>query len=306
MTSVAWPEIGACAPGIHPRSEALVQATRDLARGRTSVEAVERQRETDRERLLAVQRESGLAPLADGMLAWPDLFRPLVDATDGVAAGALVRFLDRNTFYRAVSVEGRPRLREPLPPPGLPAPWLATLPGPFAFAHATGHALGATALAETVLAPQIEAWARQGCGLVVLAEPFLAGEPHRVGDALAALALLPRPVPVALQLAFADASPFLEPLAEAAVDAVGIDFHATAIEALPVGFPKVVLAGVVDAASSLLEEAEELASFAGALRARKPAGVVLVPNGDLEQVPAPVAHEKLRRLGAAAALRESA
>jgi methionine synthase II (cobalamin-independent) len=307
MTTTALADGSACAPGIYPRSEALVQATRDLARGRTTVEAVEARRRDDRQRLLAVQRESGLAPLSAGMLDWQDIFRPLVEASDGLEAGALVRFLDGNTFYRAVDADGTPRLRAPLAAPELPEPWLATLPSPFALAHAARHALTAAALAEAVLAPQIDTWARAGCTLVVLAEPFLPRQPERVDELLAALERLPRPVPVALQLTFADASPLLAPLAEAAVDAVGIDFRATPLEALPVGFPKAVLAGVVDATSSLLEQPDALAELARALRARHPAALVLTPNGELEHVPETIAHEKLRRLGAAAvALREHA
>ena len=298
---------GACAPGIHPHSEALVQAARDLARGRVAAAEVEARRAEDRERLLEVQREGGLAPLSAGMLDWQDLFRPLVEASDGLVPGALVRFLDGNTFYRAVVADGSVRLRAPLPAPEVSAPWLGTLPSPLAFAHAARHAVPAAALAEALLAPQIEAWAAAGCGLVVLSEPFLATEPERLDDLLGALALLPRPVPLALQLPYADASPLLPALADAPVDAVGVDFVATPVDGLPAGFPKPVLAGIVDARGSLLERPEELLALAAALRARRPAALVLTPSGDLEHVPAPIAHEKLRRLGAAAAaLREDA
>jgi 5-methyltetrahydropteroyltriglutamate--homocysteine methyltransferase len=88
---------------------------------------------------------------------------------------------------------------------------------------------------------------------------------------------------------------------------VGVDFYRTQLEAVPAEFPKVVLAGVVDAASSQLEDPSELAAFVQRLRARRPAGLVLTPNGDLEHVPEAIAREKLRRLGAAAAaLREAA
>jgi 5-methyltetrahydropteroyltriglutamate--homocysteine methyltransferase len=298
---------GALVPGIYPRSEALVQATRDLARGRTTAEAVETQRRDDRECFLALQRECGLAPLSDGMLDWQDLFRPLVDASTGLGSGPLVRFLDGNTFYRSVTVDGTPRLSAPIPAPPLPEPWLGTLPSPFALSCATGGAVSAATLAETLLAPQLEAWAGGGCGLVVLAEPFLPREPGRVGELLEALGCLPRRVPVALQLAFGDAAPLLVPLAGAPVDAVGVDFYRTQLEAVPAEFPKVVLAGVVDAASSQLEDPSELAAFVQRLRARRPAGLVLTPNGDLEHVPEAIAREKLRRLGAAAAaLREAA
>ncbi|HET7046160.1 MAG TPA: hypothetical protein VFI37_15035 [Gaiellaceae bacterium] len=295
------------APGIYPRSEALVQATRDLARGRTTAEAVEAQRHDDRERFLALQRDCGLAPLSTGMLDWQDLFRPLVEASAGLGSGPLVRFLDGNTFYRSVTVDGSCRLADPIPAPPLSEPWLGTLPSPFALSRATGGALDPATVAEALLAPQVDAWADGGCALIVLAEPFLPREPDRLSELLEALARLPRRVPVALQLAFGAAAPLLEPLADAPLDAIGVDFYATQLDALPLDFPKVVLAGVVDAASSLLEEPADLAAFALALRARRPAGLALTPNGDLEHVPETVAREKLRRLGgAAAAVREAA
>lgn len=292
---------GACAPGIYPRSESLVQATRDLARGRASAGDVERERLRDRERLLAVQRESGIRPATAGMLDWADLFRPLVEASEGLAVGPLVRFLDGNTFYRAVEVDGRPRLVSPVPGPGLPEAWLGTLPSPLALAHAARHAASATVFAEALLAPQIRAWAAAGCGLVVLSDPFVLREPERVDELLAALAHVPRPVSVALQLPFGDASPLLPALAGATVDALGIDLRATPVESVPDGFPLPLLAGVVDAAGSLLEDPRELLAAALALRRRSTGPVVLTPNGDLEHVPEAIAHEKLRRLGAAAA-----
>lgn len=303
-TSSVW---RAFAPGIYPRSEALVQATRDLARGRTGIEAVETQRRDDRERFVALQRECGLAPVSSGMLDWQDLFRPLVEASAGLESGPLVRFLDGNTFYRSIAVDGMVRLEAPVPAPPLVEPWLGTLPSPFALSCATGGAVGAATLAEAVLAPQIEAWAEESCALVVLAEPFLPRESERVDALLEALERLPGSVPLAVQLAFGNAAPLLGPLAQAPVDAVGVDFYATELEAVPAGFPKIVLAGVVDAASSLLEETHELATFARQLAARWPVGVALTPNGDLEHVPEAIAREKLRRLGlAAAALQERA
>lgn len=290
----------AAVPGIYPRSEALVRATRDLARGRTGPEEVEARRQDDRRRLLALQRECGLAPVVDGMLDWDDQFRPLVARSAGLASGPLVRFLDTNTFHRSIVVDGAPRLREPIPAPPLQEPWLGTLPSPFALACAAGGALSTAAAAEALLAPQIDAWSGAGCAFVVLSEPFLPREPERAGELLDALGRLPRPVPLALQLVFGDAGPLLPRLADAPLDAVGVDFYATRLVAVPNGFPKLVLAGVVDAASSQLEEPTELASFAARLRERCAAGVVLTPNGPLEHVPEAIAREKVRRLGTAA------
>ncbi|TMJ97288.1 MAG: hypothetical protein E6G67_03040 [Actinobacteria bacterium] len=290
----------AFAPGIYPRSEALVQATRDLDRGRTGEQAVEEQVKRDQAELVRVQQRAGLDMLSDGLLRWQDLFRPLAEAADGLVARPLTRFLDTNTFYRAVLVEGEPRLRTPLPAPNLPAgPWLATLPSPFACSRAANGAAGAQALAANVLAPQIEAWAQAGCTFVVLAEPFLAREPAGIDELRDALAELPRPVPLALQLVFGDGGSVLEACADLPVDAIGLDFYLTSLDAVPEDFPKELLAGVVDARTSAVEDPKEIDGFVERLLERRPAGLSLVPNGDLQFVPERIAREKLAALGRA-------
>jgi 5-methyltetrahydropteroyltriglutamate--homocysteine methyltransferase len=295
-------ELQAYAPGIYPRSDELIQATRDLDRGRTTPEAVERQVERDLERLVATQEAAGLDFLSDGLLRWQDLFRPLAEASEGLAARPLTRFLDTNTFYRAVLVEGEPGLREPVAAPDLPAGrWLATLPSPLAFARAADGAVSAEALAAKVLAPQIEAWAEAGCALFVLSDPFLPRE-KGVEELISALRELPTSVPYALHLPFGDAAPLLEELADASVDAVGIDFYATALDSIPEDYPKEISAGIIDARSSALEDPSELARFASELGLRNPAGISLSVNGDLQFVPEPIAREKLARLGRARAL----
>jgi 5-methyltetrahydropteroyltriglutamate--homocysteine methyltransferase len=287
-------------PGIYPRSEAMVQATRDLDRGRTTQDTVEEQVAKDFEELVRVQEEAGLDLLADGMLTWQDLFRPLVEASAGLTARPLARFLDTNTFYRAVLVDAEPRLQRPVPAPELPAGrWLATLPSPYACSRAADREVSAEALAANVLAPQIEAYAEADCALVVLAEPFLTREASGLPALLAALRELPRPVPLALYLPFGDARPLLPELAEAGLAGIGVDFYATAADAVPEGLESALLAGVVDARSSSLEDATELAEFAGRLADRVSGEVVLVPNGDLQFVSEPVARRKVATLGRA-------
>jgi 5-methyltetrahydropteroyltriglutamate--homocysteine methyltransferase len=287
-------------PGIYPRSEALVQVTRDADRGRATADDVERQAEQDFAELLRVQEQAGLDLLADGMLTWQDLFRRLVEASAGLSARPLVRFLDTNTFYRAVLVDGEPKLQNPLPAPELPSGrWLATLPSPYSFSRASEREVSAEALAANVLSPQIESYAQAGCALVVLAEPFLTREPSGLPALLAALAELPRPVPLALHLPFGDASALLPELAEAGLAGIGVDFYATSFEAVPEGLETILLAGVIDARSSRVEDATELAEFADALAARVSGEVVLVPSGDLQFVSEPVAREKVLALGRA-------
>jgi 5-methyltetrahydropteroyltriglutamate--homocysteine methyltransferase len=290
-------ELKAYAPGIYPRSDALVQATRDLDRGRVTQVEVDAQLERDFRELVAVQEQAGLALLSDGMLAWQDLFRPLADRSDGLDARPLTRFLDTNTFYRAVLVDGEPRLQEPVPAPNLPAGrWLATLPSPLAFARATGGGASPQALAANVLAPQIEAYAQAGCALVVLADPFLARE-GGVQELVSSLGELPQQTPLALQLPFGDAKPVLAQLADAPLAAIGVDFYATSVDSVPEEYPKEIMAGVIDSRSSALESPTEIAGFAEQLAERKPAGLSLSVNGDLQFVPEPIAREKIARLG---------
>jgi 5-methyltetrahydropteroyltriglutamate--homocysteine methyltransferase len=289
----------AYAPGIYPRSEALVQATRDLDRGRTTAEAVDDQLERDFREFVSVQEEAGLTFLSDGMLAWQDLFRPLAERSEGLDARPLTRFLDTNTFYRAVLVDGKPRLREPIPAPDLPSGrWLATLPSPLALARAAREAAGAETLAADVLAPQIEAYGESGCALVVLSDPFLARE-GGAAELKAALAKLPSSATYVLQLPFGDAASVLADLADAPVAGIGVDFYATSLDAVPADYPKEIVAGVIDARSSAFEDPNEVASFAQALSAKNPAGVALSLNGDLQFVPEPIAREKIARLGRA-------
>jgi 5-methyltetrahydropteroyltriglutamate--homocysteine methyltransferase len=287
----------AFAPGIYPRSEALVQATRDLDRGRTTAEAVDEQFGRDLDELVRVQQDAGLDLLADGLLRWQDLFRPLLEGSDGLEPGPLTRFLDTNSFYRApTATSGEPRLREPLDEryvAPLPGARIVTLPSPYALALGTGTP--AKVLATAVLKPQLDALDAE---LVVLSEPFLAREgPAGLPELREALDALSGGPPLALQVTFGDAGELLRNgLAELPVEGIGVDFYVTHAADVPQGLDKLLLAGVVDARSSALEDPQEIAEFVDRLGVER---VALVPNGDLQYVSESIARQKLARLGAA-------
>jgi 5-methyltetrahydropteroyltriglutamate--homocysteine methyltransferase len=235
------------------------------------------------------------------MVRWQDLFRPLLEASEGLETGALTRFLDTNTFYRAPhATTATPKLEGSLDDryvAPLPGPRLVTLPSPFALSQGTG--VPALTIAENVLKPALEG---VDADLVVLAEPFLGraenASPRELEEPLAALAGGPK---LALQLTFCDArQPLEQGLGELPVDAIGIDFYGTHLSDVPKGFDKLLLAGVIDARSSTLEDPRELASFAERLHNdREVEQVALVPNGDLQFVSERIAREKLLRLGQA-------
>ena len=300
-------EIKAYAPGIYARSEELVRATRDLDRGRTTEKAVAEQREADLRSFLDAQREAGLDYISDGLLGWQDIFRPFDELALGLEPGPLTRFLNTNTFFRAPVVTGEaPKLIEPLGEPyfaigALPRNrWVATLPSPHAFAASAAGELDPRAVAEGVLGPQIAWLAESGCALVVLQETALLGGRIDIYPLSEALDALQSPLPLALQLPFGDSGSVLGELVELDVEAIGVDFYATDLEALPRPFPKTLLAGVVDARNSLLEEPEEIEEFGRRLSEELEGELHLVPNGDLQFVPEKIAREKVLRLGEAA------
>jgi 5-methyltetrahydropteroyltriglutamate--homocysteine methyltransferase len=135
----------------------------------------------------------------------------------------------------------------------------------------------------------------------VLQETAVVGGRSNLYGLSEALEALASPLPIALQLPFGDAGHVLGELLELPIDAIGVDFYATGVRALPRPFPKTLLAGVVDARNSLLEEPEELAEFGRSLlREMEGPELHLVPNGDLQFVPEKIAREKVLRLGATA------
>lgn len=281
--------------------------TRDLDRGRTTEEAVERRRDADVRSFREAQRHAGLDYLSDGLLGWQDVFRPFGESARGLRPGALTRFLNTNTFFRAPEAEAeRPRLEETLGEPyfrvsDLPrGGWLATLPSPHALAVAATGDIDPMAMAEGVIGPQVRWLAQSGCAMVVLQETALFGRGIDVHPLREALNALESPLPLALQLPFGDAGSVLGELAETEVEAIGVDFYATDVAALPRPFTKTLLAGVIDARNSLLEEPEEIAEFGRGLAEKVQGELHLVPNGDLQFVPERIAREKVRRLGAAA------
>jgi hypothetical protein len=171
-----------------------------------------------------------------------------------------------------------------------------TLPSPFALSHGTD--ITPKAMAEGVLKPQLDALDAE---LVVLEEPFLAREEKAdLGAVEDALKVLDGGPDLALWLTFGSAENVLaQGVADLPVHAIGIDFYATPATAIPDGFDKVLLAGVLDARNSVLEEPREIAAFVETLRARGVEEIALVPNGDLQYVSQQVASRKLDRLGKA-------
>jgi 5-methyltetrahydropteroyltriglutamate--homocysteine methyltransferase len=315
----AQPGVRAYQHGIFPRSESVVQATRDIERGRTTQQEVDEVFAADREAYLRAQREAGLDFISDGLLRWQDLFRPLVESTDGLDARVLVRWFDNNSFFRAPEVLGElglQRLPAWFEENGIPEPRVATLPSPYLFSRAAqpdgdrDRLMGT--LAGELLAPAAARLVEAGATLVHLEEPWLAyhgieersWEPFR--KALAAMREAIGEATLILHLYYGDAAPHAERLRDLPVDAVGIDFAETDLEDLPHPWGTGLVAGCMDGRRSLVEPADQTSAFVRRLAERlQPSELFLSSGSDLELLGSEVAALKVRALGdAARALRE--
>ena len=302
--------------GIFPRSEALIAATRGLDRGRVSEAEAQETLERDARELITLQVEAGFGYVSDGLLNWQDLFRPLVEAWEGLELGGLTRWFDNNTFYR------QPVLSAPLIPhamgkeftqvESLPDShiWQAVLPGPYTFLSlAENHHYGSPREALHALTRGLgtvgRALQEEGFRLLHFQEPGLAVNPPDV-DGLADLKeaygdLRVAGTETALHLFFGSAQSLLPDLLDFPVDLLGLDLYQEDLDQLKdLDFTKTLVCGCVDARNSHLEEPDEVAGLVARLRERlDPSGLVLAPNADLEFLPRSVARAKVKVLGAA-------
>ena len=303
--------------GVYPRTEAVVAATRGLERGRTSREEVAAAVDEDERAFLAVQREAGLDFRSDGLLRWQDLFRPLVEATDGLEARTLIRWFDNNTFFRAPELSGSLATLESLPSVFegdgvVERPRVASLPSPYLFsraAHTTGERNPLMMdLTREVLRPLVTMLVERGYDLIHLQEPWLvyfgfdgAGWGD-VEKAFVELRDAAGETPIVLHAYFGDAGPLIDRLRALPVDAVGIDFVQTDLDEVGSNWDTGCLVGCLDGRSSPVESTDGTVAFVERVaETLAPTRLFLSSNCELEYLPVPVAEAKVRRLGDVAA-----
>jgi 5-methyltetrahydropteroyltriglutamate--homocysteine methyltransferase len=310
-------DVAAYLHGIYPRSEAVVAATRDLDRGRTTSSEVDRAFAEARGDLIDLQLAVGLDYVSDGMLRWQDIFRPLAEAAEGLEPRTLVRWFDNNSFFRAPRVTASPRLDGRAPEifdeePPLPSPRAATLPSPYLFSRAVetdgDRDRLLSALARDLLAPAASALADRGYALIHLHEPWLGfhGIAEETWPALEegirSIRDAAPDVTLVLHVSYGDAAPHAERLRALPVDAIGFDFVETELDALPVPWGTGLVTGCLDARRSVLETAEGTVGFVRRLAERlDPETLFLTPSSELELLGPEVAERKLRLLGEVAA-----
>jgi 5-methyltetrahydropteroyltriglutamate--homocysteine methyltransferase len=294
-----------------PRSEELVQATRDLDRGRTSPEAVEATFARAGADVEALERRLGLSGVTGGFLRWQDLFRPFAEVWDGVQVGALTRFFETNTFYRqpVLSAAARPRGKEL-------ARWLphgprsrALLPGPYTFGAmaevAYAPAVGGSVVQDlgSALSGTLRALGDDAPEQLQFQEPMLTYRPPapRECDAIvAAYRAIREAVPtrsLAVWTYFGDAGPAWPLLTRLPVDVVGFDLFETELpRGPPLGGPALGI-GCIDSRTTSPEDAEAVAKLVRAAAVASGASTVKIgPSPPLELLPWTAAVTKLELL----------
>jgi len=304
--------------GPFPRSEALVTATRDLDRGRTSAETVEELFASTEREVLGLERRLGFDEATAGYLRWPDLFRPFAETWEGFTVGPLTRWLETNTFYRQPILLAPPgrtpgAIASRLPPPlrSAPASARVLLPGPYSFAVMLENRSGETEPAlihrlGRLLGEEVRELRQQGFASFLFSEPELVVAPPEGPRAEAVVAGY-RAVEAGLNGGTsivwtygADARPAFPLLDRLSVSAVGVDLAETEVDQLPPGPSRRGLGlGVIDPRTTLEEDPAEIARVVRAALARRPADeVFLGPGGPLDLLPAEPAGRKLRVLPA--------
>jgi len=309
-------EVRTALTGPFPRSEALVAATRDLDRGRTTAEAVAALYDAAESEVARLEEQLGLDVRSGGYLDWADLFRPFSESWRGFTVGPVTRCFEPNTFSGHPTpppprdgVGGATAGRPPRPARAAPAPAKVTLPGPFTFAGLLDNRSGETREALThrlgrLLSEEVRELGRAGYRTFQFQEPLLVTEAPEGPRAEAALAAY-RPIAEAaagattvLWTFFGDAAAVAPLLARFPVDVVGIDLSETdpADVPGPIGRGGLGL-GCIDPRTTLAEDPEAVARIARELGTRRPSGSLWLGAGaPLDLLPPGPAARKLELL----------
>ncbi|MHB8351488.1 MAG: hypothetical protein ACYDFT_02170 [Thermoplasmata archaeon] len=300
--------------GFFPRSEELIQATRDLDRGRLAPEAVESLTRSSEGTIAALELKLGLEPITAGSLRWADIFRPIAESWGGFTVGPVTRWFETNTFFRQPILDRPPErtagaIARLLPGATGAAPAgraKVLLPGPYTLAGLLDNRSGETSEALVhrlgrLLAEEVADLLGQGYRSFQFQEPLAVVRPptgptaESVVAAYRAIVAAAPGATTTVWTFFADATPALPLLARLKVSIIGIDLAETD----PAGLPHLPLGaglgiGCVDPRTTLGEDPETIASLARVAAERLQADrLFLGPGGPLDLLPFAPAARKL-------------
>lgn len=305
--------------GPFPRSEALVAATRDLERGRTTPEALEGLFAQTEKEVFGLEAQLGVDAFTAGYLRWQDIFRPISESWSGFSVGPVTRMFETNTFFRQPILDGPPertpgavaaRLPLPLRGSGKDRAKIA-LPGPYTLAQVLDNRSGDTTEGlihrlGRLLGEEVRELRGLGYSHFQFQEPSLVVDPPtgpRAESVLAAYRAIEAHATGATTIVwtyFGDAVPAHDLLDRLPVSVIGVDLSETDYERLGrFGGAKALGLGIIDSRTTLAEDPAEVARIVRGLQERlAPSAIWLGPGGPLDLLPAEAAARKLRVLPA--------
>jgi 5-methyltetrahydropteroyltriglutamate--homocysteine methyltransferase len=304
--------------GAFPRSEALVEATRDLDRGRTTPEAVQELVVRTEADVAQLEERLGLEPRTGGYLRWQDLFRPFAETWEGFTVGPLTRWFETNQFYRQPILHAPPARVAGAIAGWLPSaggnsaqPRKAILPGPYTFSGLVDNRSGETSEALThrlgrLLGEEVRELRAAGYTAFQFQEPLLVNHPPDGARAEAVVAAYKAirdgadGTTTAVWTYFGDAQPAWSLLTRLPVSLVGVDLSETDALRLPPPTERRGLGlGVIDPRTSLVEDPAEIVGLARSIAEHHRPTILWIGSGaPLDLLPWEPATRKLHGLPA--------
>lgn len=285
--------------GKYPRSEKLIQATRDFEKGKLTSLFLEKFYSADYRELQRIQ--SGFTIKTDGLLQWQDLLRPLSELIKNTEVDGLIRYFETNTFYRFLHFHSR-KLNDL-------ENWfktffkfgnLAILPSPY-FISRFSKGLELEEITQ-ILSEIISFLTTKGYEIFYLQEPALVYYNDKAifrkfANCVKKLKKNTNGKKLILNTYFKEIGKMQDFLLSLEVDGIGIDFTFNDVKAIiKNGWNKDIglLAGVLDTSNSLMESKDEVIHFVNIIfNELNPSFLLLSGSADFEFLPREIADKKV-------------
>lgn len=282
--------------GQYPRSEELIQATRDWDRGRIDISTLKEHYR--RERVALKELQNGFSYISTGQLHWEDLIRPLSRFFQS-PPGSLKRFYETNTFWRILETSGPTQHKDwmdeyyYLDPFNKNDSLIYTFPFIYLLKDFTKGDLPLELIKNLVEGIQK--------GMIIFFEPVIGWKTLSQEEKSAAERFLSSikkvaNVPIALMTSFHSIEKELDFLLDLPLDGIGCDFFQNSLDHILPKFPKnkFLIAGVASINSTNLEDLESFTQ--SALKHLPKERLFLSMNGPAELLPKTVMDAKVQHL----------
>ena len=292
-------------PGLYPRSEELIKATKNFERKIIRSEQLQYYFQEDLKHILTLQQ--GFPYLTTGLFNWQDYLRPIKHLSMSIEAKALKRFHETNTFWRILTFK-RSFLLENIDENWIKEyfhpteePLIINLPFLFLFKM---YSEGISLHRITTLLMTLISYIVRPQDLLCFYEPVLgwrelAKEEKKIAAHFVEQLKRNYLFPLFLWTSFHLTEVNREFLYALPVDGIGIDFYQNDFLETLQNFPshKHLMAGIIPVDSTLIASTDSLEKTTKLLKNHHPKDQIwLTPNGPSELLPQSVMDTKLIKL----------